>query len=200
MARFARQHEYRIWRWLALSCALVVLGAWLFPTDWLRVFARHLEVTATGTAPAQEPWIRLIPAESLEPGLSPDIVRVRRFERLADDSPSTDSRREARRTWTFDPTTAFRPLAGTAEPLAPGVPDSIRLHAEFLHSLRLGNMAAVFALLDTTQTGRAREQLVETDDWVNRYLGPVWTAQGHARFQSDLWWRVVGESDAEGKR
>jgi hypothetical protein len=78
------------------------------------------------------------------------------------------------------------------------MPDSVLRRAQLLDSLRLANWGAVFAMLDTTQAGRAREQLAETDDWVNRNWGPVWMAQGFARRQANLWYRVVTEVEAEG--
>jgi hypothetical protein len=61
-------------------------------------------------------------------------------------------------------------------------------------------MRAIYAMLDTTQAGRAREQFIETDIRVNRSLGPIWTAQGQSRRQAELWWRVVGEVEAEGSQ
>jgi hypothetical protein len=55
-------------------------------------------------------------------------------------------------------------------------------------------------MLDTTQSGRAREQLAETDQWVNRDWGPMWAAQGFAKRQANLWYRVVTEVEAEGSQ
>lgn len=198
MTAFARQHPYRIGRSLVAATALLVLGSWLFPVDWLRVFGHRPTAPTDQRALSREPWIRLIPSESLPEGRPSESVPIRITIPAPDTSPDTDPSSKAQPRWSFDPTTAFRPLAGSAEPLAGAVPDSVVQHAAFLHAMRLANLAEVFALLDTTQTGRAREQLAETDRWVNRVLGPMWRAEGHARFQSDLWWRVVGEVEAEG--
>ena len=197
MTGFARQHDYRLGRALLVSTVLVLAGAWLVPLDWLEIFGRDLRLDPRPEAGPDERWVRLVEVQPVDPGAL-QLREIQLGPPKDGQSPDTDMGPEARRTWTFDPTTAYRPLPGAGEPLAPSPADSVVLHRTFLHAMRLGNMGAVFAMLDTTQTGRAREQLIETDDWVNRYLGPVWRAEGHARFQSDLWWRVVGEVEAEG--
>lgn len=199
MARFSRQQDYRIGRALAVATVLVVVGAWLFPWGWLRIFGRDLRLETGRPERAREAWIRLIPADTGSLAGNDDLVRTRITLRIV--SPSPDQKVEsARHVWTFDPTTAWRPLSGSASPIAPTTTDSLLLHAEFLHSLRLGNMAAVFALLDTTQAGRAREQLAETDDWVHMYLAPRWEAEGRSARIADIYWRAVGEVEAEGSQ
>ena len=195
MSRFSRQHEYRLGRALILASALVVVGSWLFPVEWLRVFGRSVDLL-DAPQPAGEPWVRLIPVESLDLGPDPVLMQTTIPETS---SPDIDEFAGSRRhEWTFDPTTAWSPATGSREPLASALPDSVLLRADLLNSLRLANWGAVFALLDTTQTGRAREQFAQTDRWVNRYYGPVWSAQGFARRQSNLWNRVVHEAEAEG--
>jgi len=195
MAGFARQHEYRIGRALFLAFVVVVVGSWLFPVEWLRFFGRSVE-PQEASQPAGTPWVRLIPVESLD--LGPDLVLVQTTIEI-DDSPEIDESAESQRhEWTFDPTTAWSPATESDEPVAGALPDSVLLRADLMNSLRLANWGAVFAMLDTTQAGRAREQLAETDRWVNRRLGPIWTAQGFARRQSNLWHRVVHEVEAEG--
>ena len=195
MTGFARQHEYRIGRALLVAAAVVVLGSWLFPVDWLRVFGRAVHVQEP-SSPVGRPWIRLIPVESL--GLAADMVPVKTISAPSDRLDTDYNSQPERYEWSFDPTTAWSPAASSAEPLVGAVPDSVLLRADFLNSQRLANWGAVFAMLDTTQTGRAREQFAETDQWVNRYYGPVWDAQGFARRQSNLWYRVVHEVEAEG--
>jgi hypothetical protein len=197
MTRFARQHDYRLGRALILAFVVVIVGSWIFPVDWLRFFGHRLdgpEATEIGL----EPWIRLIPEEALES--TGDLVPMR-ITVGPTASPDLDQSVEApRHEWSFDPSTTYRPLAGATEPLAPGTPDSLLLRSDLLNSLRLANWDAVFALLDTTQAGRAREQLAETDDWVHRILAPVWEAQGRGRRNANLWHRVVGEVEAEGSQ
>lgn len=199
MTSFARQHEYRIGRALLVATLLVVLGSWFFPLGWLRFFGREWNPGTTTALPPGRPWVRLIPTESLPGQPVPELVRIRtvpvKISPVPDLSPEP-----SRREWSFDPTTPWRPLAGELSPLAPAAGDSVLLHAEFLHSLRLGNMAAILAMLDTTQTGRAREQLAETDDWIHRYLAPVWESQGRAARIADIYWRAVGEVEAEGSQ
>ena len=198
MAGFGRQHEYRIGRALVVAFVVIVIGGAFFPVGILRLFGQRVTMTAPGDPARLDPWIRLIPADAGSLANRPDPAPSRTILRQAN-SPELDQlQREERRTWTFDPTTRFRTVAGLAEPMAPAVPDSILLHADFLHSLRLGNMQAALALLDTTQAGVAKRQFADTDRWVNRYLGPGWVAEGHAERQADLWWRVVGEVEAEG--
>jgi len=195
MTGFARQHDYRLGRALLVATVLVVVGSWLFPVQWLRFFGRPVESPEMAQL-VGEPWIRLIPAESIE---SATPAGPRKFVPVPVQSPDlADPAAPERHEWTFDPTTAWSPLTGSTEPLAGTRPDSVQLRADLLNSLRLANWGAVFAMLDTTQTGRAHEQLAETDHWVNRYYGPVWTAQGFGRRQSNLWYRVVGEVEAEG--
>lgn len=195
MTGFARQHEYRLGRALILAATLLIVGTWLFPVDWLRFFGRDLRMAGKPEI-GTEPWIRLIPVESF--GSEADLVPTRIVTESVDNPEIDESGGSERREWAFDPTSDFRPMAGAAEPLGPAAPDSLRLRSDFLNSLRLANWGAVFAMLDTTQTGRAREQLAETDVWVNRRLGPVWDAQGFARRQANLWYRVVTEAEAEG--
>lgn len=196
MTGFARQHEYRLGRALLVATLVVVVGSWLFPVQWLQFFGRSVEAPEVAQ-PAGKPWIRLIPVESLD--LAADVVPVVTTLESPPDSPDLDQSSDpVRHEWSFDPTTAWSPASGSAEPLAGAMPDSILLRADFLNSLRLANWGAVFAMLDTTQTGRAREQLTETDRWVARYYGPRWRAQGFARRQSNIWYRAVGEAEKEG--
>jgi hypothetical protein len=174
---------------------MLIVGTWLFPVDWLRFFGRGLHLGGEPETTA-EPWIRLIPVESLES--SGELVPIRIVTESADHSDVDDIPESERHEWAFDPTQDFQPRADVAEPLAPALSDSVMLRSEFLNALRLANWGAVFAMLDTTQTGRAREQFAETDAWVNHRLGPLWDAQGFARRQANLWNRVVTEAEAEG--
>jgi hypothetical protein len=199
MSGFARQHEYRIGRALILASVAVVGCFWLFPVEWLRVLGRRVDLEiATVNGPNRKPseGIRLIPVEALD--LGDYSVRKQTIKTFNDSPDIDDSGGPERHEWAFDPTTAWAPAAGSTEPIAGAVPDSVLLRADFLNSLRLANRGAVFAMLDTTRTGRAREQFAETDRWVNRYYGPVWDAQGFARRQSNLWNRVVHEVETEG--
>ena len=198
MAGFGRQHEYRIGRALVVTAVVVVVGGAFFPVGILRLFGRRSPIDVAEDSARLDPWIRLIPADRGSVDTQSEQVPTRIIFRPVS-SPVPDLlQQEDRRTWTFDPTTRFRTVSGLAEPMAPAVPDSILLHADFLHSLRLGNMQAALAMLDTTQAGVARRQFADTDRWVNRYLGPAWEAEGKAERQADLWWRVVGEVEAEG--
>ena len=198
MAGFGRQHEYRIGRALVVAALVVVVGGAFFPVGILRLFGRRAPIDGAENSARFDPWIRLIPADRGSVDTQSEQVPTRIiFHRVSSPVPE-QLQKEDRRTWTFDPTTRFRTVSGLAEPTAPAVPDSLQLHADFLHSLRLGNMQAALAMLDTTQAGVARRQFAETDRWVNRYLGPAWEAEGKAGRQADLWWRVVGEVEAEG--
>lgn len=197
MTGFAPQHEYRIGRALVLAFLLVVLGSWLFPVGWLRVFGRPMELeTAEISFPSLE--IRLIPVPEVES--AGNSVPIRTSPESVDSPEADDFAGDTRYEWAFDPTTAWQPLSGSTEPLAGAIPDSVLLRADLLNALRLANWGAIFAMLDTTQTGRAHEQLAETDDWIHAIYAPMWTAQGHARRQSNLWYRVVGEVEKEGSQ
>jgi hypothetical protein len=197
MARFGRQHEYRIGRALLLAFVVIVVGGAFFPVGILRLFSHPAPRARTTDLALSDPWIRLIPTDKGPLALNHEQVLA--ATRVSpNSSPEPDQQvQEQRRVWTFDPTTPFRTVSGLAEPMAPASPDSTILHAEFLNSLRLGNMWAALALLDTTRTGSARRQFADTDRWVNRYLGPAWEAEGYRKRQADLWWRAVGEFEAE---
>ncbi|RKZ17497.1 hypothetical protein DRQ53_03330 [bacterium] len=198
MARFARQHDYRIGRALLCASVLVIVGLWLFPVGLLRYFGRDLANEVDSGVSVRQEWIRLIPAEALSGEDPGDVVRIRMTPAPVVSPVPDVMAPQDRHAWSFDPTTAWQQSSSEVSPLAPAIPDSVVRHAEFLHALRLGNMTAAFAMLDTTQAGRAHVQLAETDRWVSRTMGPVWHAQGRARRVADVWWRAVGEVEAEG--
>ena len=198
MAGFGRQHEYRIGRALIVATVLIVIGGAFFPMGILRLFGRRIPVDATGDLPPIDPWIRLIPADRGPLANRVEEVPTRIIFRPSDSPKPDQTQPGERRTWTFDPTTRYRTMSGLTEPMAPATPDSVLLHADFLHSLRLGNMQAALALLDTTRTGEARRQFADFDRWVNRHLGPGWEAEGKAERKAALWWRVVGEAEEDG--
>jgi len=198
MTRSGRQHEYRIGRALLLASVVIVVGGAFFPVGILRLFGRSVPHGLTEDLARPDPWIRLIPADKGSLALDQKQVPIEILIN-PDSSPERDQPlQEERRAWTFDPTTRFRTVSGLAEPMAPSMADSVLLHAEFLNSIRLGNMWAALAMLDTTQTGEARRQFADIDRWVRRYFGPAWEAEGRSRRQAALWWRVVGEVEAEG--
>ena len=198
MTACGRQHEYRIGRALVGATGLGVVGVACFPVGILRLFGRWIGVEETRQPARIDPWIRLIPTDRGSLADHVEKVPVRIILRPDSRPEPNRTRQDERRAWTFDPTTRFRTVRGLDEPLVPAIPDSILLHSEFLQALRLGNMGAALAMLDTTQIGEARRQFAVFDRWVNQSLGPGWEAEGKARRQTELWWRVVGEAEADG--
>ena len=195
---------------LAIPLATALLAALLFlvPEAWIRwLFQRDfrrpnaeldLQVPPVTTGP-----VRLIPAEALPrpPAKKPSAdapLRESLVARPVEQVPDATAPATAENAWTWDPTSAYSISDELTTPMAGGTAeDSTALRAALLHALRLGDLDPALAMLDTTQTARAREQFRAVDDWFFRNWSQIWKAQGAAARRAAIYERAVLEAERD---
>lgn len=206
---------YAQWRNTNYRSAIVgavALMAALFlvvPESWLRwLFHREFgrpsaELAVDARAPQSGP-IRLIPVEMLPTStLRPEPGRTEpRVERLVPETiepvPDDELAGTAESSWTWDPTSAYSISGELTRPdFGLAAPDTVALHATLLRALRLGDLDPALAMLDTTQSGLAREQFREVDRWFFRHWAEIWKAQGAAARLADIYERTVIEAERD---
>jgi hypothetical protein len=198
---------------VAIPSAVALLAVLLFlvPDGWVRwLFHRTFalppgEVALTPVLDGAGP-IRLIPAEMLPPSPSArarareqdSVTREVLVEEAKVDTSGEGKPEPKLSPWSWDPTTGY---AVTRELTASGHAqtdaDSVLRHAVFLRSLRLTDLDPALAMLDTTQSARAREQFHAVDRWYFRNWAPLWKAQGAAARLADIYERAVLEAERD---